>query len=53
MQYFVGIVPPGEISDKIIQIQRQHGDNRLEPHITLRPPVKPIDVPAWLRVIEQ
>lgn len=53
MKYFVGIVPPEEIYLKLLDIQVQHGDNRLEPHITLRPPVTPLDEQAWLRVIEE
>lgn len=37
MKYFIGIVPPEAVYHKLLDIQRQHGDNRLEPHITLRP----------------
>jgi 2'-5' RNA ligase len=51
MKYFIGIVPPDHISRELIQIQKQFGDNRLEPHITLRPPVSPVQEEAWLDVI--
>lgn len=51
MKYFIGIVPPEEIYDKLIHIQQQYGDNRLEPHITLRPPVTPLDEKSWLALV--
>lgn len=51
MKYFIGIVPPEAIYKKLLNIQQQHGDNRLEPHITLRPPVSPLDDQQWLDTI--
>lgn len=48
MNYFIGIVPPPEIHSTIAAIQNQYGNNRLEPHITLRPPVIPINEQEWL-----
>lgn len=53
MKYFIGIVPPEAVYHKLLDIQRQHGDNRLEPHITLRPPVIPSSEQDWLKVVEQ
>ena len=53
MKYFIGIVPPDNIADAIVSIQQPFGDNRLEPHITLRPPVTVIDDAAWLRIAER
>jgi 2'-5' RNA ligase len=53
MKYFIGIVPPEDIYETIENIQKQYGDNRLEPHITVRPPVTLLDQSAWLRAIEQ
>jgi 2'-5' RNA ligase len=38
MQYFLGIVPPEEIYNPVIKLQRQFGDNRTEPHITVKGP---------------
>ena len=51
MKYFIGIVPPEAIYNKLLNIQQQHGDNRLEPHITLRPPVTPINDQQWLDIV--
>jgi 2'-5' RNA ligase len=51
MKYFIGIVPPEHIREKLTQIQQQFGDNRLEPHITVRPPVSPVNEEDWLDVI--
>lgn len=53
MKYFIGIVPPAEISEVVVNIQQRFGDNRLEPHITLRPPVTVINEPEWLNMIEE
>lgn len=52
MKYFIGIVPPDDIYQKVLSIQNQFGDNRLEPHITLRPPVTVTDEAAWIKAIE-
>ena len=52
MKYFIGIVPPKEIYDTLLHIQTQFGDNRVEPHITLRPPVKPQQTEEWLSTID-
>jgi 2'-5' RNA ligase len=51
MKYFAGIVPPQDIYSRLLQIQTQFGDNRVEPHITLRPPVKPLEEASWLQTI--
>jgi 2'-5' RNA ligase len=53
MKYFLGIVPPHPIYRRFLQIQEAHGDNRLEPHITLRPPVSPVQVDQWLHTISR
>jgi 2'-5' RNA ligase len=38
MQYFLGVVPPENIYRPVIKLQRQFGDNRIEPHITVKGP---------------
>jgi 2'-5' RNA ligase len=53
MKHFIGIVPPEDIYNAVFNIQKQFGDNRLEPHITLRPPVIVTDEEAWITAIEQ
>ncbi|WP_297819286.1 2'-5' RNA ligase family protein [Segetibacter sp.] len=53
MKYFIGVVPPGNIYETVLNIQKQFGDNRLEPHITLRPPVTVSDEIAWIAAIEK
>jgi len=52
IKYFIGIVPPEEIYQKVQDIQKPYGDNRLEPHITIRPPVTPTDPAAWTHAVE-
>lgn len=52
MNFFIGIVPPADISASIYAIQKQFGDNRLEQHITLRPPAALIDKAKWIEVVE-
>jgi 2'-5' RNA ligase len=52
MSHFVGIVPPDHIYNTILNIQTQFGDNRLEPHITVIPPVVVTDLPQWQQAIE-
>ena len=52
IKYFIGIVPPEDIYQTVLNIQNQFGDNRLEPHITLRPPVTVIDETSWINTIE-
>ncbi|WP_158828319.1 2'-5' RNA ligase family protein [Mucilaginibacter lacusdianchii] len=51
MKYFAGIVPPSPVYETFLRIQKQFGDNRVEPHITLRPPVKPHDEEKWLQIV--
>ncbi|WP_207492985.1 2'-5' RNA ligase family protein [Aridibaculum aurantiacum] len=53
MQFFLAIVLPPEISQAILRIQQQYGDNRTEPHITLRPPVLLTDQHQWLQAIHK
>jgi 2'-5' RNA ligase len=53
MKFFAGIVPPEDIYHRLLQIQKQFGDNRLEPHITLRPPVSPLNDDAWMKTISE
>jgi 2'-5' RNA ligase len=53
MQCFIGIVPPSSISEAIQTIQRQYGDNRTEPHITLRPPVVLADPASWMEALKE
>lgn len=52
MKFFVGIIPPPDIYKHLQQIQTQFGDNRLEPHITIRPPVTPIEFEPWVQAVE-
>lgn len=52
MKYFIGIVPPEDIYEAVLNIQKQFGDNRLEPHITVRPPVTVTNETAWINAIE-
>jgi 2'-5' RNA ligase len=53
MLVFIGIVPPVDFYEKIAAIQKQFGDNRTEPHITLRPPIQLIDDTRWLQTIDE
>lgn len=52
MKCFIGIVPPEDIYQTVLNIQKQFGDNRLEPHITLCAPVTVTDETAWISAIE-
>ncbi|GEO07974.1 2'-5' RNA ligase family protein [Segetibacter aerophilus] len=52
MKHFIGLVPPDDICETVVNIQKQFGDNRLEPHITLQPPVTVLNETAWLDAIE-
>jgi 2'-5' RNA ligase len=52
MKYFIGIVPPIHIYDTILNIQQRFDDNRVEPHITLCPPVTPLNEAGWLTAVE-
>ncbi len=52
MKRFIGIVPDEDIYNTVLNIQRQFGDNRLEPHITVRPPVTVLDEVSWNETIE-
>lgn len=52
MNFFIGIVPPKYLYDTILNIQQQFGDNRLEPHITLRPPIALTDETAWVEQVQ-
>jgi 2'-5' RNA ligase len=52
MKRFIGIVPPFDIYNTIVQIQNKYGDNRLEPHITLIVPVTVIEELKWISSIE-
>ena len=53
MNFFIGIVPTTVISEDIANIQKRFGNNRLEPHITLRPPVALTDEAKWIEVVEE
>ena len=53
MKFFIGIVPPENIYRTVLHIQQQFGDNRLEPHITLRPPVTVIQEEQWEQAIKE
>lgn len=53
MQCFIGIVPPPNLSEAIRHIQLQYGDNRTEPHITLRPPMMIAENEKWLNAIRE
>jgi 2'-5' RNA ligase len=52
MKFFIGIVPPPDIYEQLQQLQTQFGDNKLEPHVTIRPPVSPLQLEPWLQTIE-
>lgn len=52
MHFFIGIVPRDDIAEKISNIQNKFGNNRLEPHITLRPPIALKEKGKWLEVIQ-
>lgn len=51
MKFFIGIVPPADIYNTVADIQRKFGDNLIEPHITLRPPVIVKEESSWLKTI--
>lgn len=51
MKFFIGIVPPENIYKTVVDIQSLFGSNRLEPHITLRPPVNVLHENKWLEAI--
>jgi 2'-5' RNA ligase len=53
MKFFIGIVPSAEIYTNVGHIQKGFGDNRLEPHITVRPPVTVSQETDWINAIEQ
>jgi 2'-5' RNA ligase len=53
MKYFIGVVPPEDIYNTVLNIQQQFGDNRIEPHITVRPPVTVTNEAGWISAIEQ
>ena len=53
MKFFIGVVPPPDVYAQLHQIQNQFGNNRLEPHITIRPPVSPLQLEPWLKPIER
>lgn len=53
MKYFIGVVPDDEIYNTVFDIQKKFGDNRLEPHITIRPPVTVADQTQWTEAIER
>lgn len=53
MKMFIGIVPGEDIYRIVTGIQNRFGDNRLEPHITLRPPVMVADKIRWIEAIEK
>ncbi|WP_342647870.1 2'-5' RNA ligase family protein [Mucilaginibacter sp. CSA2-8R] len=52
MKFFVGVVPPPGIYEQLQHIQTQFGDNRLEPHVTIRPPVTVLHLAPWVQAIE-
>lgn len=52
MKYFVGVVPEDLIYNTVLSIQKKFGDNRLEPHITIRPPVTVAEQTQWIEAIE-
>ena len=52
MKYFIGVVPEDDIYNTVLNIQKKFGDNRLEPHITIRPPVTVSEQTQWIEAIE-
>lgn len=52
MKFFVGIVPPLNIYEHLQKIQTKFGDNRLEPHITVRPPVSLHSIEQWVQTVK-
>ncbi|MEJ7677482.1 MAG: 2'-5' RNA ligase family protein [Segetibacter sp.] len=52
MKYLIGVVPETDLYNTVLNIQKKFGDNRLEPHITIRPPVTVADETQWINAIE-
>lgn len=52
MKLFVGIEPPPTLSAAITAIQQPFGDNRVEPHITVKAPVLPTDEEKWIKAVQ-
>ena len=52
MKLFIGIVPPEDIYNAVADIQKRFGDNRLEPHITLRPPATIKEEANWVKAVK-
>ncbi|MFA6495033.1 MAG: 2'-5' RNA ligase family protein [Candidatus Paceibacterota bacterium] len=56
MKFFIGITPPEPIRGKIIAFQKSFPNNKvpekIEPHITLRPPEELTESEAWLSKIK-
>ncbi len=49
MQYFIGIVPPKEIQDRIVDFQKKFFDKKVvEPHITIKAQSGLTEDEAWL-----
>ena len=52
MKFFIGIVPPEEISSNIISFQKSFPNNDvvnvIEPHITIKRPEVVVDVDGWV-----
>ena len=53
MEYFMGLVPPQVILNEIAGIQRRYGDNRAEPHITVKAQGGPAPDEIWLAEVEK
>jgi 2'-5' RNA ligase len=51
MKFFIGLVPPGNIYEHFETIQKRYGDNRMEPHITIRGPVTVLEQNEWVKKI--
>lgn len=52
MKFFAAIIPDATIADAITEIQNRYGNNRLEPHITLRAPVIPRNAEGWVQTVD-
>ncbi len=53
MSLFIGIVPPPDVAAAISAIQQPFGDNRLEPHITIVPPIYVAEKADWLDALNR
>lgn len=51
--YFLALVPPAEIGDRILQLMHDHELSGFDPHITVKAQVGLADPDRWLPAVEQ